>query len=128
MASALFFAVRPDEKIHGQDGEDFEYELPTMLLSEFIGTFFLCLTVGFCVLQKSPATAWSAAAALMCMIFSLGNVSGANFNPAVTLALVLRGADGMKARAAPYMLVQLVGSIVANLVVRMTHHNDTFGF
>merc|ERR1719160_861921 len=77
----------------------------------------------------SPATPWSAAAALMCMIFSLGNVSGANFNPAVTLALVLRGGGIMPAaRAAPYMLVQLLGSIFAAIVVRITHHNGTYGF
>jgi len=129
MAAALFYGVRPDDQQgQGREGEDFEYKLPTRLLAEFIGTFFLCLTVGFCVLQKSPATPWSAAAALMCMIFSLGNVSGANFNPAVTLALLLRGADGMQANAAPYMAVQLMGSIVAGLVVRITHHSGTYGF
>merc|ERR1719235_1251939 len=129
MAAALFYGVRPDDQQgQGREGEDFEYKLPTRLLAEFIGTFFLCLTVGFCVLQKSPATPWSAAAALMCMIFSLGNVSGANFNPAVTLALVLRGAGGMKERAIPYMVAQLIGSVGAAVVVRATHHNGTYGF
>merc|ERR1719160_1098100 len=77
----------------------------------------------------SPATPWSAAAALMCMIFSLGNVSGANFNLAVTLALVLRGGGIMPAaQAGPYVVVQTLGSILAALVVRITHHNGTYGF
>merc|ERR1719161_800799 len=129
LASALFFQVRPDDNGQGVEGVDFEYKLPTMLLAEFIGTFYLCLTVGLCVLGMSPATPWSAAAALMCMSFSLGNVSGANFNPAVTLALVLRGGGIMPAaRAAPYMLVQLLGSIFAALVVRVMHHDGTYGF
>jgi len=129
LASALFHAVRPDDNGQAQDGDDFVYQLPTMLLAEFIGTFYLCLTVGLCVLGKSPATPWSAAAALMSMIFSLGNVSGAHFNPAVTLALVLRGGGVFQpARAAPYMLVQLVGSIAAALVVKLVHHGGTYGF
>jgi len=129
LASALFFQVRPDDNGQGRDGEDFDYRLSTKLLAEFIGTFYLCLTVGLCVLGQSAATPWAAAAALMCMIFSLGNVSGANFNPAVTLALVLRGGGVMPAaRAAPYMLVQLFGSILAAIVVRITHHNGTYGF
>jgi len=129
LAAALFFQVRPDDNGQGREGEVFEYQLSTMLLAEFIGTFYLCLTVGLCVLGQSAATPWSAAAALMCMIFSLGNVSGANFNPAVTLALVLRGGGHMPAaKAAPYVLVQLLGSILAAIVVRITHHGGTYGF
>merc|ERR1719191_448192 len=128
LASGLFFLVRPDDNGQYHEGEDFEYKISTMLLAEFIGTFYLCLTVGLCVLGQSPATPWSAAAALMCMIFSLGNVSGANFNPAVTLALVLRGGAMPVAKAAPYMLVQLFGSVGAAMVVKITHHSGTYGF
>jgi len=129
VAAGLFMAIRPNVS----DSE--EYSLPQMLLAELIGTFYLCLTVGLCVLGKSPVTAWAAAAALMCMIFSLGNVSGANFNPAVTLALVLRGEGIMPAaKAAQYAVVQLLGSIIAALVVKLVHakdgtyHNGTYGF
>lgn len=129
LAAALFRAVRPDENKDMQEGATFQYGLATMLLSEFIGTFYLCLTVGLCVLGNSPATPWSAAAALTCMIYSLGNVSGAHFNPAVTLALVLRG-EGVfpAAHAAPYMFVQLCGSIFAALVCKVTQHNGSYGF
>merc|ERR1719271_1497846 len=55
-------------------------------LSEFLGTFFLVLTVGLNVTGGSPAPALSIGASLMCMIYALGSVSGAHFNPAVTLA------------------------------------------
>merc|ERR1719393_466960 len=129
LAAGLFFLVRPDDNGQYREGEEFEYKLSTMLLAEFVGTFYLCLTVGLCVLGQSPATPWSAAAALMCMIFSLGNVSGANFNPAVTLALVLRGEGIMPAaKAAQYIVVQLLGSIIAALVVKIVHHDGTYGF
>merc|ERR1740138_1565474 len=64
LASALFRVVRPDEF-----GGDADYSLRTRLVSEFIGTFFLVLTVGLNVLGKSPAPVWSIAASLMCMIY-----------------------------------------------------------
>ncbi len=49
------------------------------MVSEFLGTFFLVLTVGLNVLTGSLAAALSIGAALMCMIYALGSVSGAHF-------------------------------------------------
>merc|ERR1719387_159856 len=86
LAAGLFRVVRPDE--FGGSGE---YTLGTKLASEFIGTFFLVLTVGLNVLGKSPGPVFSIAASLMCMIYALGNCSGAHFNPAVTLAIIVSG-------------------------------------
>merc|ERR1719263_1725351 len=60
-------------------------------LSEFLGTYFLVLTVGLNVLGSSPAPALSIAASLMVMIYALASSSGAHFNPAVTVALTLAG-------------------------------------
>jgi len=83
-------------------------------ISEFIGTFFLVFTVGLNVLGSSPAPALSIAASLMCMIYALGGVSGAHFNPAVTTALVLTGKE--KAENIPvYMSAQLCGGLAAGL-------------
>merc|ERR1719316_656887 len=70
LAAGAFRLVRPDD-FGGSD----QYELGTKCISEFIGTFFLVLTVGLNVLNNSPAGAWSIAASLMCMIFALGNCS-----------------------------------------------------
>lgn len=129
LAAFLFRLVRPDEYIDPDEEGYREYSLTTVLTSEFIGTFYLCLTVGLCVLCKHPATAWAVAAALMSMIFSLGNVSGAHFNPAVTLAFVLRGGGVFPAeRAGAFMAVQLFASIVAALVCKVAHLGGTYGF
>merc|ERR1719456_1093321 len=110
MASALFRVVRPDEF-----GGNPEYELVNKLFSEFIGTFFLVLTVGLNVLGGSPGPVWSIAASLMCMIYALGGVSGAHFNPAVTVAILLSGRGKMSGavEAAAYIGAQLLGGAVA---------------
>jgi aquaporin Z len=89
-------------------------------LSEFLGVFILVFTVGMNIVTKSPATALSAAGALVSMIYALGYFSGAHFNPAVTLAVVLgdkdRAGDGEKCsytRGACYVFAQLLAAILA---------------
>merc|ERR1719482_171246 len=84
--------------------------LPIKLISEFLGTYILVLTVGLNVL--GGGCAFSIAASLMCMIYALGDVSGANFNPAVSLALLINGALDA-ATAGAYMGVQVLGGVVA---------------
>jgi len=122
LASGLFRVVRPDE--FGGSGD---YTLGTKLVSEFIGTFYLVLTVGLNVLGKSPAPVWSIAASLMCMIYALGNCSGAHFNPAVTLALLASGRNIIPAtEALAYMGVQILGGICAAYMYAAMHHGATF--
>jgi len=122
LASALFRVVRPDEF-----GGSADYTLSTKLVSEFIGTFYLVLTVGLNVLGKSPAPVWSIAASLMCMIYALGNCSGAHFNPAVTLALLGSGRNIITpTEAAAYMGVQILGGITAAYTYAAMHHGATF--
>merc|ERR1719284_2345155 len=101
--------VRPDEF---EDGA--EASVLSKLTSEFVGTYMLVLTVGLNVLASSPAGAFSIAASLMCMIYALGDVSGANFNPAVTVAILCSGRDQTNPKqAGAYVLVQLLGGITA---------------
>jgi len=85
-----------------------------VFISEFLGTFFLVLTVGLNVLGQSPAPALSIAASLMCMIYALGDVSGAHFNPAVTVSLLLVGEKVEKPYI--YFAAQLAGGLIAGLV------------
>ena len=86
-------------------------------LTEFIGTFFLVLTVGCTVIPGSPGVIPPLAigAALMVMIFAGGHVSGGHYNPAVTLAVFIRGRCEKK-DAVPYMMAQFAAAIVAAIV------------
>lgn len=85
---------------------------------EFIGTFFLVLTIGMTVIAPGAGDMAPVAigAALMVMIYAGGHVSGAHYNPAVTLAVFLRGKCPLK-DVPGYMVVQVAGAVVAALVV-----------
>jgi aquaporin Z len=81
---------------------------------ELIGTFFLVLTVGTCVDNPSPGVIAPIAigGALMVMIFAGGHISGAHYNPAVTLAVAVRGK--ITGHDVPwYILAQLLGAVGA---------------
>jgi len=122
LAAGLFRVVRPDEF----DGDP-EYGLAAKLTSEFLGTFYLVLTVGLNVLGKSPGAVWSIAASLMCMIYALGNCSGAHFNPAVTLAILCSGRGLINVvEACAYMGVQILGGICAAFTYAALMHGETF--
>jgi aquaporin Z len=73
-------------------------------VAEFIGTFFLVLTIGCTVIGHSagPFAPLAIGSALMVMIFAGGHISGGHFNPAVTLGVWLRGKCETK-DVAPYM-------------------------
>lgn len=85
-------------------------------LVEFIGTFFLVLTVGFAVRSGSPLAPLAIGSALMVMIFAGGHVSGAHFNPAVSLAALIRGKLSF-GDLFPYWLAQLIAGAAAAGVV-----------
>jgi aquaporin Z len=85
-------------------------------LSEFVGTFFLVLTVGLNVTCQSAAGALSIAGSLIAAIYACGNVSGAHLNPAVSTALLLSGRGVMEmGDYLPYVVSQLLGGVVAGL-------------
>lgn len=58
--------------------------------AEFLGTFFVCLTISLNMMAASAGSIWSIGACFMCVIYSLGDVSGGVFNPALTLAFCVR--------------------------------------
>merc|ERR1719291_1015686 len=91
-----------------------ERKIGTKMASEFIGTYILVLTVGLNVLAASQAAAFSIAASLMCAIFALGDVSGAHFNPAVTVGL-LAAKKIEPPKVASYIAAQIAGGVVAAL-------------
>jgi len=73
LAAALYRVVRPDDfdEIPHDHNKMPIYPDGVKMVSEFIGTYILVLTVGLNVLGGSPAGAFSIAAALMCMIYAL---------------------------------------------------------
>ncbi len=87
-------------------------------ITEFIGTFFLVLVVGMSVNGGAGAMAPIAiGATLMVMIYAGGHISGGHYNPAVTLAVLLRGriATG---DAITYMASQIIGGTAAAFAVK----------
>merc|ERR1719240_1796326 len=63
------------------------------------------------------------------MIFAPGDVSGANFNPAVTVAILASGRSalaGGPAQAGAYIGSQLVGGVVAAFTYSAMHHGRSF--
>jgi aquaporin Z len=88
------------------------------LAVEAIGTFFLVFTIGMAVLepQAGPLGAFAIASVLMAMVYAGGHVSGAHYNPAVTLAVFIRGACSIH-EAIGYWVMQLVSASVAAMVV-----------
>src|ERR1017187_10010735 len=88
-------------------------------LVEFIGTFFLVLTVGMTVIDPVVAVGFAPLAigsALMIMVYAGGHVSGGHYNPAVTIAVWLRGRCP-QSDVFPYIGSQLAGGIVAAMLV-----------
>jgi aquaporin Z len=86
-------------------------------LTEFIGTFFLVLTVGLVVVGGISMAPLAIGSSLMIMVYAGGHVSGAHYNPAVSLAVLLRGKLDSK-DLLPYWMSQLAGALVAAVIVR----------
>lgn len=87
-------------------------------LTEFIGTFFLVLTIGLTVVAGSDFAPLAIGVSLMAMVYMGGHVSGAHYNPAVTLAMFMRGKLESGA-VAPYMVSQVAGAVVAAIMVQV---------
>ncbi len=86
-------------------------------LTEFIGTFFLVLTIGLTVISTSAFAPLAIGASLMVMVYMGGHISGGHYNPAVSLALAIRGALS-KGQLVPYWVSQIGGGLAAAFAVR----------
>lgn len=91
--------------------------LTRKLLTEAIGTFFFVLTIGCTVILSADATKGiipplAIGSALMVMIYAGGHLSGGHYNPAVTLAVAIRGRLP-KAEIVPYWGAQILGAVLA---------------
>ena len=87
-------------------------------LVELLGTFFLVLVIGLTVIAPGAGAMAPLAigAVLMVLVYAGGPISGAHYNPAVTLAVWLRGK--CKTQDIPsYMGAQVLGAVLAALLV-----------
>ncbi len=86
-------------------------------IAEFIGTFFLVLTVGCTIIPGAAGVIAPLAigGALMVMVYAGGHISGGHFNPAVTLAVFVRGRCETK-DVIPYWVAQFLAGVAAALV------------
>lgn len=87
------------------------------LTTEFIGTFFLVFIIGLCATQGLALAPVAIGLGLMVLVYMGGHISGAHYNPAVTLAIFLRGRIDVRG-AVLYIVVQLAAATVAAMTVR----------
>lgn len=87
-------------------------------LVEFIGTFFLVMTVGCTAYFGHPGVIAPIAigAALMVMVYAGGHISGGHYNPAVSLAAAIRGALEW-GDFIPYIISQFLGGTLGAILV-----------
>lgn len=82
---------------------------------EFVGTFFLVLTIGL-----TGGNALAIGAILASMVYMGGYISGGHYNPAVTLGVLLQKKI-RQIEAVKYMLVQLVAALAAAGIYQAVH-------
>ena len=108
-------------------------DLSRRLTAEFVGTFFLLLAVvGSGIMAESLSTdvglqllenSFATAGALTCLILTFGRVSGAHFNPVVTLWARLDG-DIDNRTALSYVAVQIPGAILGAMAANIIFELD----
>lgn len=86
------------------------------LLVETLGTFFLVLTVGLTA-GRTDFAPLAIGASLMVMVYAGGHLSGAHYNPAVTLGVLIRGKIPA-GEAVTYMVAQILGGVLAALTAQ----------
>lgn len=91
-------------------------------ITEFIGTFLFIFSIALSVAHAGALAPLAIGAALMCVVYMGGHISGGHYNPAVTLAVYLRGRinaqDGII-----YVVCQLLGAMLASLVAAVITEN-----
>lgn len=87
------------------------------LATEAAGAFFLVLVAGLTIVQGVPLAPLAIGSTLMVMVYFGGHISGAHYNPAVSVAFLLRGKLG-RDEALPYIAAQLAGALAGAFLAR----------
>jgi glycerol uptake facilitator-like aquaporin len=114
-----------------------EFDLPRRLIAELLGTALLVATVVGSGIMAETLTkdvalqllcnTLSTGAILVVLISIFGPVSGAHFNPAVSLVMALRG-DLPGSEAARYVAVQILGGIAGTVIAHAMFGMPLFDF
>lgn len=94
-------------------------------IAEFIGTFALvfCGTGAVTINEVTNGSVTHVGIAvtfgliIMAMIYSVGEISGAHLNPAVTIAFAVNKTFSWK-QVLPYIISQLIGGLAASLILK----------
>ncbi len=100
-------------------------------LAEIIGTFFLvfCGTGAIVINQETNGSIGHIGIAItfglivMTLIYALGDISGAHFNPSVSIAFVVAKKFSIS-ELLPYIISQLTGAILGSLVLKVLFPNN----
>ena len=100
----------------------------TKMIVEFIGTFFLVLTIGMTVIGSGAGVIPPLAIGgiLMVMVYAGGHVSGAHYNPAVTFGLWIRKKLALP-DCIPYWISQFAGAAAATAIVTILKGGEVMG-
>lgn len=101
--------------------------------AEILGTFALVFygTGAIIINQETagvvthPGIAFTFGLIVMVMIYALGPISGAHFNPAVTIAFTVAKRFPMK-EVLPYLLSQTIGAFVASATLKFLFAKNEF--
>ncbi|MCA9252463.1 MAG: aquaporin, partial [Phycisphaerales bacterium] len=85
-------------------------------ITEFVGTFFLVFAIGMTAHSGSSLTPVVIGSMLMVMVYMGGHISGAHYNPAVTIGILIRGKIEAK-DVVPYIIAQIAGALAASAAV-----------
>jgi aquaporin NIP len=93
------------------------------LISEFLGTYFLVFAgTGAIVINEMTKSLTHIGIAItfglvvMALIYTFGHISGAHFNPAVTIGFLING-DSNKREALYYIFIQLLAGVTASITM-----------
>mmetsp|Transcript_40600 Transcript_40600/g.73382 ORF Transcript_40600/g.73382 Transcript_40600/m.73382 type:complete len:561 (-) Transcript_40600:73-1755(-) len=101
--------------------------VPQLVVAEGAGAFIRTYLFGMGLGTKEPMGAISAGAAIAAMTYAVSDISGAHFNPVVTLAVYIDGRQGLTwQRGIVYVLTHLVFAVIAVLCYSMVHHADLY--
>jgi aquaporin Z len=87
-------------------------------LTEFVGTLYFVMTIGLVVAAANALAPLMIGATLMVVVYMGGHVSGGHYNPAVTLALFLRGKMN-RGDLLPYWAAQILGALAGAFLASM---------